>query len=559
MSSIKPNGATYWRSLDELSRTPEFVEAVRREFPNDDFDTLPPATRRQFLKVMGASMAMAGLTACRWPKEEIVPFAHRPEFRVPGVPQHFATSMEIGGAALGMLVTSFDGRPIKPEGNELHPDSLGALSAVGQAEVLQLYDPDRSRRLVLRENGQEFVKSWADFEAFSAEVFAGDGAGVAVLAEASSSPTLATQRDAFLADRPGARWYEYEPLSRDNERAGTRLVFGSVQRVHPELTNAAVVACFDSDPLFDHPASLRLAREFADARDPKSGSGARLYAAESIYSLTGVRADQRVAVASGRVPALLAQVAHQLVATHGVVLPAAAAGFAGTVDTAASDPEARFVTALASDLAANPGSSVILVGPRQAPAVHALAAVLNHALGAVGHTLTYSSVPDPDRPSHLEAIAELAARIGQGDVETLLILGGNPAYSAPGDLGFADLLASVPTSIHLSLYDDETSQRCTWHLPGAHLLESWGDGTAWDGTLTMRQPLIEPLYGGRTAIEIIATVRGADTAAGHDLVKSSLGGSETVLEAGPSRWCGRQHGVDQDHPEAVAVGSRGGS
>lgn len=525
MSPMKPSGATYWRSLDELSRTPEFAEAVRREFPNDEFDQLPPATRRQFLKVMGASLAMAGLTACRWPKEEIVPFAHRPEYRVPGVPQHFATSMEIGGAALGMLVTSFDGRPIKAEGNDHHPDSLGALSAVAQAQVLQLYDPDRSRRLLLRENGQEFVKTWADFESVAAERFSSDGSGVAVLSEASSSPTLARLRDAFLGGRPGARWYEYEPLSRDNEREGTSLAFSSVLRVHPELTNAAVVACFDADPLFDHPASLRLAREFAAARDPQSGAGARLYVAESNYSLTGVRADERVAVASSRVPALLAQVANQLVAEHHVALPEAAAGFAGSVRSAGSESEARFVKSLARDLAANRGRGVILVGPRQAPAVHALAAVLNLALDAVGTTLTYTSVPDPGRPTHLAAIAELATRMRGGEIQTLLILGGNPAYDAPGDLGFPDLLAAVPTTIHLSLYDDETSQRCTWHLPSTHILESWGDGAAWDGTLTMRQPLIEPLYGGRSAIEIVALVAGGDPASGRELVRKTLDGS----------------------------------
>ena len=525
MSSMKPTGATYWRSLEELSRTPEFQEAVRREFPNDEFDQLPPATRRQFLKVMGASMAMAGLTACRWPAEEIVPFAHRPEDRVPGVPQHFATSMEIGGASLGMLVTSFDGRPIKAEGNELHPDSLGALSAVAQAEVLQLYDPDRSRRLLLRENGQEFVKNWADFDGFAAERFSPDGSGVAVLCEASSSPTLARLRDNFLGNRPGARWYEYEPLSRDNEREGTNLVFSSVLRVHPDLSNAAVVACFDADPLFDHPASLRLAREFAAARHPESGAGARLYVAESSYSLTGVRADDRVAVASSRVPALLAQVANQLVAEHDVALPAAAAGFAGSVHSSRSESEARFVKSLAQDLVANRGRCVILVGPRQAPAVHALAAVLNQALDAVGNTLTYTSVPDPERPSHLAAISELATRMGSGEIGTLLILGGNPAYNAPADLGFADLLAKVPVTIHLSLYDDETSQRCSWHLPCAHTLESWGDGAAWDGTLTLRQPLIEPLYGGRSAIEIVALAGGGATVSGRDLVRTTLDGT----------------------------------
>jgi MoCo/4Fe-4S cofactor protein with predicted Tat translocation signal len=509
MSPIKPTGATYWRSLEELSRTPEFQRAVRREFPNDEFDQLPPATRRQFLKVMGASMAMAGLTACRWPKEEIVPFAHRPENRVPGVPQHFATSMEIGGASLGMLVTSFDGRPIKAEGNELHPDSLGALSAVAQASVLQLYDPDRSRRLLLRENGQEFVKTWTDFEAFAAGRFSGDGSGVAVLSEASSSPTLARLREGFLGGHPQARWYEYEPLSRDNEREGTSFAFSSVLRVHPELANAAVVACFDADPLFDHPASLRLTREFAAARDPESGAGARLYVAESSYSLTGVRADDRVAVTSSRVPAVLARVANKLVSEHDLVLPAAAAGFAGSI----------------RDLVANRGRSVILVGPRQAPAVHALAAILNQALDAVGNTLTYTPAPDPERPTHLAAIAELAARMRGGEIETLLILGGNPAYDAPADLGFADLLAAVPATIHLSLYDDETSRRCTWHLPSAHTLESWGDGAAWDGTLTLRQPLIEPLYGGRSAIEIVALADGGNPVSGHDLVRQTLNGT----------------------------------
>ena len=520
MSSMK--AMTYWRSLDELEQTTEFREAVRREFPNDDWDRLPPATRRQFLKVMGASFALAGLTACRWPKEEIVPFAHRPEGRTPGVPQRFATSMEIGGAALGLLVTSFDGRPIKAEGNPLHPDSLGALSAVAQAEILQLYDPDRSRRLLLREGGQEYVKDWSEFESFAGERFSGTGAGVAVLAGASSSPTLAALHERFLATHPDARWYEYEPISRDNEREGTRLVFGSMVRKHPHLGEAEVVACFDADPLFDHPAALRLAREFAAARNPESGSGARLYVGESGYSLTGARADHRVAVASSRVPALLAAVANNLVAEHGLELPAAAAGFAGATDHSATDDERHFVDLLAADLVTHRGHGVVLVGPRQAPAVHALAAVLNYALGSTGSTITYTADPSPDRPSHLEAISDLARRIRGDEIESLLILGGNPAYDAPADLDFADRLTGVPVSIHLSLYDDETSRLCTWHLPASHHLESWGDGAAWDGTLTLRQPLIEPLYGGRSAIEVLAIAAGDGPKSGFPLVREGL-------------------------------------
>jgi molybdopterin-containing oxidoreductase family iron-sulfur binding subunit len=519
MTFDNTSGLTYWRSLDELTRTPEFQEAVQREFPGDDWDRLPPATRRQFLNVMGASLAMAGLTACRWPTEEIVPFAHRPEGRTPGVPEHFATSMELGGAALGMVVTSFDGRPIKAEGNELHPDSLGALTAIAQADVLQLYDPDRSRRLLLREGGQQYVKAWTEFEKEAAERFAGDGKGVAVLADASSSPTREMVRDRFLETHPAAGWYEYEPISRDNERVGTRLVFGSPQRVHPKLDAVGVVACFDADPLFDHPSSLRLAREFAAARHPESRIGARLYVAESSYSLTGVRADHRLAVPSSRVPLILARVAHLLVAEHHLELPAASAGYSGEAGQDVSEEEVRFAEHLAADLARFQGGGAILVGPRQKPAVHALAAVLNQVLGS---TVEYTAAPDPDRPTHLQAIGDLAEAMSSGSLQTLLILGGNPVYNAPANLRFADLLADVPVSIHLSPYDDETSERCTWHLPQAHGLESWDNGRAWDGTLTMRQPLIQPLYDGRSAIEVLAFVSGEAPTDGYELVRKSL-------------------------------------
>ncbi len=524
MPPMKHDGARYWRSLDELAQTPEFQEAVRREFPNDDFDRLPPATRRQFLKVMGASLAMAGLTACRWPKETIVPFAHRPEGRTPGVPEHFATSIELGGAALGMLVTSFDGRPIKAEGNPLHPDSLGALSAVAQAQVLELYDPERSRRLLQREGGQAFAREWPDFERAAAELFAGAGDGVAVLAEACSSPTRSRLRAAFLAARPGARWYEYEPVSRDAEREGARLAFGEPLRGHADLSRAAVVACLDADPLFDHPAALRMARGFAAARDPEHGAGARLYVAESSFSLTGARADHRVAVAAGRVPALLAQVARRLVAEHDIELPPAAASFAALPAAPGSERERHFVELLADDLAAHRGSSALLVGPRQAPAVHALAALLNLALGNAGATVAFTAEPEPERPPHLEAIAALAGRIREGSVRTLLILGGNPAYDAPADLGFAELLGRVPVSIRLGLHEDETSAHCSWHLPRAHALESWGDGRAWDGTVTLRQPLIEPLYGGRSEIEVLAVAHGAGSVKGHELVRETVRG-----------------------------------
>ena len=288
-----------------------------------------------------------------------------------------------------------------------------------------------------------------------------------------------------------------------------------------------MVACFDADPLFDHPAAVRFARQFAAARNPEREMS-RLYAAESAYTLTGARADHRVAVPHARVAALLAAVAARLATKHGVVLsdPSMAAAVAGTTFGGIDD----FVEHLTADLAAHRGEGAILVGHRQPPAVHALAAALNAALGNAGRSVGYVEAPDPDRPTHMQAISELADRIRSGGVETLLILDGNPAYDAPADLGFADLLTQVPFSAHLSLYDDETSRRCTWHLPRAHALESWGDGRAADGTVTLQQPLIAPLYDGRTSIEVVAAVSG-DTRSGHELVRS-LGAGALLPAAG---------------------------
>ncbi len=510
----------YWRSLDELAQTPEFKEAVRREFPNDEWDRLPPATRRQFLKVMGASIAFAGLTSCRWPKEEIVPFASRPDGRIPGVAEQYATAMEVGGSSLGLLVTSVDGRPIKNEGNPNHPDSLGALPATAQADILQLYDPDRSQRLLYRQSGQDFVKSWDDFASWTAEYVSGSGAGFAVLAEPTSSPSMARLRRRFAETLPDASWFEYQPISRDAEREGTTMAFGRPLRIHPDLSQAKVIACFDADPFFDHPSAIALARQFAESRRPSPDGISRLWVAEPSFTITGGQADQRRAVSGSAIPKMLAMLARELVAELHLELPDQAVNLEAAYGAADAGGDA-FVTGLAADLMAHRGSSVILVGPGQPPEVHALAAVLNEGLGAVGTTLHYSEDPTPERPTHDRAITELAAKMRAGAVETLLIIGGNPCYDAPADIGFAELLAQVPNSVHLSAYNDETSTRCSWHLPRAHSLEAWGDGRAWDGTLTLQQPLIEPLYGGRSALEVIATVLGDASANGHEIVRET--------------------------------------
>lgn len=519
MPSMKPeHRMQYWRSLAELEQTPEFQEAVKREFPNDEWDRLPPATRRQFLKVMGASVALAGLTSCRWPKEEIVPFASRPEGRTPGLPEQFATAVDVAGSAIGLLVTSTDGRPTKNEGNPLHPDSLGALPATLQADVLQLYDPDRSRNLRYSQSGQDYSKSWQDFETWAAAEITPPGGGLAVLSEAMSSPTMARLKARFTETFPEASWFEYEPISRDAERVGTAIAYGRPLRIHPKLERARVIACFDSDPLFDHPAAIPLARAFTDGRSPDGDRFNRLWVAEPSFTMTGGRADHRLAVPASQIARALAALARELVAVHNLELPPAAASFEASFGSAAL-ADGDFVAELARDLTAHPGEGLILVGPTQPAEVHALAAVLNEALGAVGSTVVYTDAPDPERPDHRSAIAELTAAMSAGSVRTLVILGGNPVYDAPADLRFGEALAAIENTVHLSLYDDETSAACRWHLPRAHSLEAWGDGRAWDGTVTLQQPLIEPLYDGRSAIEVVA-----------GLVESPASGYEQVRE-----------------------------
>lgn len=525
MSSIKrrPSGWSYWRSLDDLAQTPEFQEMVGREFPGEIWDELPQATRRQFVQVMGASLALAGLTACRWPEEEIVPFAHRPEGRVPGEPRSFATSYELAGTSIGLLLTSYDGRPIKVEGHPDHPSSLGGASAVLQATVLQLYDPDRSRTPVRRESGQEIPTRWEEWDRFAADHFGAarerGGRGLAVLAAPSLSPTLARLRGRLEAAMPGAAWYEWNPLSRDAERDAARMAFGRPLRLHPRLDRAGVVACFDADPLVDHPDSLALARQFASRRRPDRERMSRTWVAEPGYTSTGAMADHRVAAAAGSVPGLLVALARELAKSYGVEVRPELLG--GLPEVELTPAQREFVVSLAEDLAGAGGDALVLAGPRQPAAAIALALEIDSALGAVGRTLAVTEDPEPGRPNHLAAVAELARRLEAGEVDTLIVLGGNPAYDAPADLRFAEAMQRAATVIHLGLHRDETALLARWHLPMAHPYESWGDGRAWDGTLTLRQPLIEPLYDGRTPIELVAGCLGIQPPLGYELVRET--------------------------------------
>ncbi len=499
-----PDNTTFWRSLNELADNEEFRKFLDAEFPAAaEFQHI---NRRRWLQLMGASIGLATAAGC-WPREEVLPFAKRPEDRVPGRPQKYTTAIDLFGAAVGLVVTCVDGRPIKIEGNPKHPASLGGTDPVAQAAILQLYDPDRSRRVIQRDGGQTLVHdSWAKFDEFAAEHFArlgeAQGKGFYVLAQSSSSPTLASMRKRLEEAFPQMHWVEYEPISRDAERAALATVLGQAGRPQIDLTQARVIVTLDADLFVGHPMAVRFARDFAAGRQPSAGQMNRLYAIESGYSLSGAAADHRLPVLSSHMDRVVAAITeHVRLLADGqssVSQPPVAE------DAQAERKQDAYVRAVAADLWDHRGQCVVVAGTRQSPAVHEAVCRLNAMLGNVGKTVTYTPDVTADRPSHTEAIRSLVDRMAAGSVKTLLVLGANPAYNAPADVDFIGTVKKVETLIHLGLYHDETGRLATWHLPEAHVLESWGDVRADDGTYSVVQPMIAPIFGGRSAIELFA-------------------------------------------------------
>jgi molybdopterin-containing oxidoreductase family iron-sulfur binding subunit len=507
-----PARPEYWRSIAELEGRPEFRELMQREFAVPPEEVPPNAPeRRSFMKLMGASLGLAGV-ACRWQEDKLVPLARREENAVPGETRRYATAMDLGGLTLGLHAISYDGRPIKIEGNPLHPDSLGATGPIQQASVLGVYDPDRSDRPMRRNGGKASPATFQDFDAFAIERFKKlrdkRGLGLRVLSERSSSPTLAAQRQRFQEVLPLARWITYEPLAVDGPREGSTLAFGKAHRSLFAFDQAKLVLTLDADPIAaNFPSGVANARALAKRRLPE-GDMSRVYAVESSLSETGALADHRLALRAELVPAFVAALD---AAVSAKASPLPELGAAQTVPQAQflSDPEvAKFLEVLAKDLLANVGTSVIVAGPTQPAEVHALVHRLNAVLGNAGRTVHYVEEPATEAMSDVDALKRLTDEMNGGRVETLLILGGNPAYNAPADVPFGEALGRVKESIHLSLYDDETSQRSQWHVNAAHYLESWGDARAWDGTISLIQPLIAPIYGGRSAIELVGLLLG---------------------------------------------------
>lgn len=520
------NGRNYWRSLQELALTPEFLAELGPEFAAGT--DLPPAgtSRRRFLQVMAASVGLAGLTGCRWPKEKIFPYANRPDNRTPGTPVQFATSMDLDGVARGLLATSYDGRPIKIDGNNLHPDSLGATDPSAEASVLELYDPDRSRFPMEAAGGQTFNRTWDEFSTFArshlAEIRGLQGSGLAFLVESSSSPSWAGLKQQALAAFPQAKWCEYEPVNSDNARQGIHLALGQACRPHFTFSEARVIVALDADLFSGHPAAIRHAREFVASHDPDAPEMSRLYSIESVYSLTGAMADHRFPTPASHVLPVLCRLALEL-ARQGLNSPLLTQAVLDALKPwSETKIETPYLEALAKDILASPARCVICAGDRQPPLAHALAALLNSALGNSGTLVKYTPEADPSHPGSIASITALVEEMNAGRVQTLVLVGGNPLYNAPADLAFGEALKKVSTSIQLSLFVNETTSACKWHVPMAHYLESWGDGQALDGTLCARQPLIHPLYEGKSPIEFLSLLVEDQPRSGYDIVRGTV-------------------------------------
>jgi molybdopterin-containing oxidoreductase family iron-sulfur binding subunit len=490
--------------------------------------------RRRFLHLMAASMGLAGVAGCRRPELKVLPYTTPPEGVVPGLPNFYATAMPRAGTAFPVLVESHEGRPTKIEGNPRHPDSGGASDAQAQASVLDLYDPDRSATVL--EKGRP--SSWQGYDSFAARHFTAareqKGNGLHVLSEDIASPSVDLLREHLHRVMPEARWHVFEPVSPASSRAGVHLAYGEPAIPRYEFDLARVILALDCDFLGREEDGVRHLRGFARSRlvDEAGARMNRLYVVESQYTLTGGAADHRLRLAASHVIDYALALARELLLFDPVVPPPGSPKSLLRQALVAFKPsvavDRRWIHEAAADLQAHRGKGVIIAGRRQPALVHALVQLLNAHLANLGKTIELRKRPASPEAGTLD---DLASDISSGRVKTLAILGGNPAYNAPADLEFPALMKRVETTIRLGLHADETSVDATWHLPAAHYLESWGDGRSGDGTMVATQPLIEPLFGGRTVLEVVAQLAGFETTKPYEIVRRAFRKVSGVAEA----------------------------
>jgi MoCo/4Fe-4S cofactor protein with predicted Tat translocation signal len=511
-----------WRSLEELHGEAKFEELLHREFPLAASAWDRSLSRRKFLQVMAASFALAGLSSCvKQPDEKIVPYVNSPELVVPGETLSFATAVPMDGVGMGVLVTSTMGRPIKIEGNPDHPASLGSTDMFMQASILGLYDPDRSQVIV----NQGTFRTWSDFlQAIQMPLQAEKaikGAGLRILTGRVTSPTLGSQLDELLKEFPEARWHHYQPVNDDNALEGARLAFGEAFDTIYRFDKADVVVSLDQDFFAGNAANVRYGHDFAEKRRVRKGQTSmnRLYVAESTPTITGAMADHRLAAKAGSI----AQIAGALARALGLEV-------AGSFSVEKDARVNAWVSAAARNLEAHKGRGIVIPGRHQAPVVHALTHAMNERLENSGVTVSMID-PIEFRPAdHANSLRELVGDLQAGKVSLLVIIGGNPVYDAPADIDFKGSLAHVEMIVRLGTYEDETSAVSHWHIPETHHLETWGDIRAYDGTVSIMQPLIAPLYDGISAHQLLEQLMGRTKKKAHDIVSGYWKGKHTGLD-----------------------------
>jgi MoCo/4Fe-4S cofactor protein with predicted Tat translocation signal len=503
------SGKQYWRTLEELSDDPHFEEMLHREFPRQASEWDETVDRRNFLKLAAASLAFAGISGCRKPEQFIVPYVKQPDGMILGKPQYYATVMPFGADAVGVLVESHEGRPTHVTGNPDHPSSLGGTDAITQASVLNLYDPDRAQTVT---NLGE-IRAWSDFlkeaETAVAVAKAQGGAGFRILTGMITSPTLAAQIESVLKRIPGAKWHQWEPAGSDGAREGGKLAFGRYVSTVYRPEKADVILSLDADFLASGPGHIGYMKQFYRRRKLSGPSDTmnRLYVVEPTPSVTGSSADHRLPLRMSEVE----QFARALAAKLGL-------GGSGTLAPGVQ----KWLDAVAGDLQKNRGKSLVVAGEFQPAEVHALAHAINAALGNVGTTLYYTEPVEANAVNQLESFTELCADMDAGKVDTLLIFGSNPVYDAPHDFDFTTKLGKVAKSVQVSSHFDETAQYSKWHIAESHYLESWGDVRAFDGTISVIQPLIAPLYRTRSAFEVLAAFTDKPGLTAYDAVRERL-------------------------------------
>jgi len=500
-------GRRFWKNLDELADKPEFQELMREEFPRQSGagEWVDAVSRRGFLKVMGASLAMAGLAGCtKQPDEPIYPYVKQPEDLVLGKPMYFATAYPFPTGAIPVLVKSDAFRPIKIEGNPDHPMAKGKSDAYTQATLLEMYDPDRSQHVTYR--GENVA--WARFQSAFATAAkqTGDGKGIYFLSETITSPTLAVQWQQLQKAYPAAKLVQWEPVNQDSSRAASKAAFGSYTDAQYKLEEADVILSLDADFLsgIAHPGFLTLAAGYAERHRYEEGKTPnRLYVIESMPTVTGFKAEHRLALK----PSAIAAFAQALAS--------------GSSPAGATAEEQKFFAALSADLKKSGGKCVVIPGEQASPAVHAAAYSLNAQLGNVGKTVVYTETVNPLPSDQTADLKALVSDIYAGKVQWLVMLGVNPLYSAPMDLEFRAAFDKIPVTVHLGTHVDETGSLSTWHINKAHYLEMWSDARAYDGTLTIIQPMIDPLYGGKSAHDVFQALLENPQASAYDVVQAN--------------------------------------